>query len=257
MRPLFINTLPMATALTLTPLFFLIAVLYSMVGLGGGSSYIAVMILCDIPKDNIPTIALCCNIIVASAAFLNFYKAKHFHPRLFWPFCITSLPFAYIGGRLPISEKNFAIIVAVALAITAGRLLFWKPKVPHRTYTQGSMNTLICLLIGAVLGFLAGITGIGGGIYLIPILIIFGFASPLQASALASLFIVINSIAGLAGQLSRLPIEWHLLPLLALAVLIGGIVGSHIGSTKLKGPALQKITALVMLAATIKLIAKL
>jgi uncharacterized membrane protein YfcA len=238
----------------LIPLFFIISIIYSAVGLGGGSAYIAAMVLFDTPKDILPITALGCNLIVAATGFIRYRHAGFFRWNIFWPFAATSIPFAYIGGRLHVSDMVFVIIMAAALFFAAIRLVFWTPLDKYRTLKGTSpLLSVGHLAIGAVLGFLAGITGIGGGIYLIPILILLKIASPKEASACASLFIVVNSASGLLGQISKASPDWRIFLPLALAVLAGGAIGSNIGATKLKGEVIQKIVGVILLIAAAKL----
>ncbi len=233
--------------------FFAIAVIYSMVGLGGGTAYTAVMVLAGVPKHALPIVALTCNLIVSAQGYYHFKKAEHFRWRLFWPFAITSIPASYLGGSLHIPEKAFAIIMAIALSLAAIRFLFWKAKADDNIEHQP--NIASCLLIGLGLGFLAGITGIGGGIYLIPVLLLLGWASAKEASAVAALFIFVNSASGLAGQITKGEFhDWRVFLPLALVALVGGMIGSRLGATKLKGETLQKIVGVVLIIAVIKLI---
>lgn len=243
-------------ALLLAPIFFAISILYSAVGLGGGSAYIAMMVFFGVPKDILPSIALGCNLIVATAGFIRYRHAGFFRWNIFWPFAVASLPFAYIGGRMHVSDKIFIIILATALTLASIRLIFWKQTEVKCRTLKGAPPLLSVghLAIGAILGLLAGITGIGGGIYLIPILILLKIASPKEASACASLFIVVNSASGLLGQISKSSPDWKMFMPLALAVLAGGAIGSKIGATKLKGEVIQKIVGVILLIAAIKLI---
>lgn len=236
----------------LVPAFFITALLYSMVGLGGGSAYISLMVLSGVPKDVFPPIALLCNLLVASQGAFRFRQAGHFRWGLFWPFAVTSIPLAYIGGRIRLPDKVFMILLVIALILAGVRLLFWRR--PESAATTHKGHIMIKLLTGLVLGFFAGITGIGGGIYLIPTLILLRLATPQEAAAVASLFVVVNSASGLLGHLSKGHMEWPLFLPLAIAVLIGGFMGSKAGSTRLKGETLQKITGVIILVAAIKLI---
>ena len=239
----------------LIPFFFLIALLYSMAGLGGGSAYITVMVLTGVPKDIFPVIALLCNLIVAGQGAIHFRRAGHFRWHLFWPFAATSIPLAYLGGRLYIPDIWFKAILAAALSIASIRLLFWKKsKVKVQTEEK---SLIIKLIIGSLLGLMAGITGIGGGIYLIPVLILTRLATPQEASAVASLFIVVNSMSGLAGQLSKGHVDWQLFLPLSVVVFIAGFIGSRIGARRLKGEILQKIVGLIMIIAVAKLISQI
>ena len=245
--------------LTLIPIFFAISILYSAVGLGGGSAYIAVMILFGVSRDTLPVVALGCNLIVAGTSFIRYKRAGFFRWDVFSRFGIASMPFAYIGGRLNVSDKIFTTILAVALALAAIRLIFWKqPDAKCRTLNgispMLSVVSIGHLAIGAGLGLVAGITGIGGGIYLIPTLILLKIASPKEASAIASLFIVVNSMSGLMGHASRGYFDLNIFWPLASVVFLGGLIGSKIGATHLKGEAIQKVVGIILFIAVVRLI---
>lgn len=242
--------------LYLLPLFFIIALIYSSVGLAGGSAYITVMVLADVPKEVFPLIALGCNAIVSAIGSYRFWKGGFFRSGLFWPLALTSIPCSYLGGMIHISTKAFTLILAIALTIAALRLIFTSQIRPIDDKQRG-FKIIYGLIVGAILGLLAGITGIGGGIYLIPVLIFLNWAKPHEASALASLFIFVNSVSGIAGQLTRGHFDVNFFLPLAGVVLAGGFIGSRIGTTRLKGETIQKIVAFIMIVAVIKLIGKL
>lgn len=239
----------------LIPTFLIISLVYSMVGLGGGSAYITAMVLAGISKETFPLIALGCNIIVSLLGFIRFRQAGFFCWRLFWPFAITSIPCAYIGGRLHVSDKVFTIVLAAALTVAAARMLFWKACSPNQKRIDPSPP--LKLIIGIILGLVAGVTGIGGGIYLIPVLLFLGWATQKEAAAVASLFIFVNSASGILGQASKGAVNWSLFLPLAAIVLIGGLIGSKIGATRLRGETLQKIVGVIMLIAVCKLMGRL
>ncbi len=209
-------------------LFAIIAIFYASVGFGGGSSYIALLILWDIPYIIIPAIALICNITVVSGNSFHYIRAGYLNWRLLLAPTIASVPFAYIGGTLEIEKELFILLLFTSLVFAGIRLLF-----NYRTYNNDSQpykNIPIWLgsLIGATLGFMAGIVGIGGGIFLAPILYNIRAGSPKQIATTASIFILINSIAGLIGQLQKnnvteVILDYWYLPLL---VLIGGQIGN-------------------------------
>lgn len=242
-------------------LFFLVAVVYSSAGLGGGSSYVALLVLSGVPRETLPPIALGCNIIVALESFVQFRQAGHFRWKLFWPFALSSLPMAYVGGRLHLPDTAFQVALAAALALVAVRLLFWKTAGAPEDRPQGKderrprwQRQGFLVLVGAILGLAAGVTGIGGGIYLIPALLLLKMATPKEAAASAGLFIVVNSASGLAGQLSRAPMDWQAFFPLAAAVFAGGLVGSRTGARRFKGETIQRIAGLLILAAVARLL---
>lgn len=236
----------------LISIFFIVSIIYSSVGLGGGSAYIALMVLFGISKTTLPIVALGCNLIVAGTSFIHYHREKYFRWQIFWPFAVTSIPLAYLGGRLHISDKLFSGFLTGALIVAALRLLFYTPSDKNPTRDKPP-SWYYLFLIGAFLGLLAGITGIGGGIYLIPALILLKLASQKEASAVASLFVVVNSASGLFGQLSKSSMDWQLFLPLASAVLVGGFIGSRLGVTWFRASHLQKIIGIIMLAAALKL----
>lgn len=209
-------------------LFFIVALLYASVGFGGGSSYLALLLLWQVSYASIPIIALLCNIIVVSGNSVNYLRNGYLRSKLFLPLAISSIPFSYIGGGLEIEKNLFVKVLFFALTLSGIRLL-----VNYRRYEECSSNyrempLWLSLVIGSILGLLAGITGIGGGIFLSPILYCFMAGSPKEISATSSVFILINSISGLLGQISKggfseIVISYWYLPLLAL---IGGQIGN-------------------------------
>ncbi|PKL76018.1 MAG: sulfoacetate transporter, partial [Candidatus Melainabacteria bacterium HGW-Melainabacteria-1] len=210
-------------------LFFGVALLYALVGFGGGSSYTALLFLFGLPYALIPTISLLCNLIVVSGGSWHFCRQGHYVPRLFWPFALSSVPMAFVGGLLPIGKELFLLLLGLSL-FCAGLRLLWV-----ETAAQGRETALppvpLALLIGAVLGLLSGLVGIGGGIFLAPLLLNLGWGRPKQVAATASLFILVNSLAGLLGQWLKQGNFADILPYwpLLLAVLLGGQFGSRLG----------------------------
>lgn len=209
-------------------LFFIVALLYASVGFGGGSSYLALLLLWQVSYASIPIIALLCNIIVVSGNSVNYLRNGYLRPKLFLPLVISSVPFSYIGGALEIEKDLFVKVLFFALTLSGIRLL-----VNYRCYEEDlgnykKMPLWLSLMMGSILGLFAGITGIGGGIFLAPILYYFMVGSPKEISATSSMFILINSISGLLGQISKggfseIVINHWYLPLLALA---GGQIGN-------------------------------
>ncbi len=230
-------------------LFFIVALFYAAVGFGGGSSYLALLVMWKIPYEVIPVIALLCNIIVVSGNSLNYIRKNLLRFNLIAPLALTSIPFAFIGGRILVGKELFVMILFFTLLIAGLRLL-----IKHKSYDDSPerykvLPFKISLIIGSILGFLAGITGIGGGIFLSPILYYFKAGSPKQISAVASMFILLNSISGLIGQLSKgVPTElvsqyWYL-PLFAL---IGGQIGNLIVIKFVPARIVALLTALLVL----------
>lgn len=222
-------------------LFFIIALLYSIVGFGGGSSYIAILALFKFPYTQIPILALTCNVIVVSGGAVLYYKQRHFRWNLFWPFAVTSIPFAFIGGRIPISKSVFLTLLGAALLI-AGLRLFIGDRIDKSYHEIRNPNQFGALGLGATLGLLSGLVGIGGGIFLAPVLLMLKWGHPKQIAAVASFFILVNSIFGLIGQLLKhgsslsLSQNW----LLFLVVFLGGQLGSRLGSGSVTSQKLIK-----------------
>jgi len=220
-----------------------------MVGFGGGSSYIAVLALMEFRYDLIPVIALLCNIIVVTGGSYHFIKQRHFNWNLFWPFMVSSIPLAYVGGLIPLSREFFLALLGGCLLLAGLRLLFIRDE----SYSQGSIKIpprALGLTVGAFLGLFSGMVGIGGGIFLAPILLNFRWGKPKQVAATASVFILVNSVAGLTGQLVKqggLNAEVISYWPLFFVVLIGGQLGSMMGSQKITQSFVKNLTGLLVL----------
>src|SRR5215468_10270353 len=227
-----------------------IAFLYSSVGHAGASGYIAVMALFGLAPSVIRPTALVLNILVAIIGSFQFWRAGHFSWKLFWPFALPSIPAAYFGGYLQPSASILRILIGVVLLFSATRLIFRKED-PDQTDPPSKP---IAIGVGAGLGFLSGLTGTGGGIFLTPLLLFCKWAVIRQAAAVSALFILVNSIAGLVGYFTKI----HSIPslgfILAAAAIIGGIVGSHLGSRHFAVRVISLFLATVLLVAGMKLI---
>jgi len=227
-----------------------IAFLYSSVGHAGASGYIAVMALFGLAPSVIKPSALILNILVASIASWQFWKAGYFSWNLFLPFAITSVPFAFIGGYVSLPAQVFKIIVGVVLLYSAFRFSVTpkaeeEPRAPEKT---------TAFSVGAGLGFLSGLTGVGGGIFLTPLLILMKWAKTKNAAAVSALFILVNSISGLAGNIaSARELPAFTVPL-ALSAVAGGTAGSYLGSRRFSTDVIKKLLAVVLLIAGVKLI---
>jgi len=234
-------------------LFLIIATLYSSIGFGGGSSYIALMFLAKVPFENIPIIALSCNLIVVTGGAYHYIKNKHVHWKLVYPFIVTSIPFAYFGGSLSIEKDLLKIILGLCLLLAGLRMIL----ISKKDYTEHKIPPAWAALnLGATLGFLSGLVGIGGGIFLSPILYNLKWGKPKQISTVCCLFIFFNSIAGLLGQIKKLDSTDFVFDYwpLAIAVLIGGQVGSFMGATKLKPRWVELTTAILVLFVSIRIL---
>ncbi len=246
----------MVTPWTLIPLFFLTALVYSMVGFGGGSTYLALLILFAVPYEVVPETALICNLIVVGGSSYHFWR--HFSSRHLLPFVVASVPFAYLGGTIPISKELFQLLVGLSLLVVAIRLLFINHSSLTPTPPSWKRAWVLGVPTGAVLGGLSGLIGIGGGIFLSPLLMLLKWADAKQAAAAASLFILVNSFAGLIGQVTKSGLfpELHLWVPLGLSVLIGGQLGSRWGSGPLSTRTVQQVTAMLILVVSVRLLLK-
>lgn len=229
---------------------FVVAVLYSSVGHGGASGYLAVMALLGVSSAVTRPTALILNLFVASIAFVQFYRAGHFDWRVFLPFAAASVPFAFLGGKMQLSEPIYKAILGVVLMIAAIRLAInlkseSEPKAP---------KIWLALLIGAILGFVSGLVGVGGGIFLTPILLLMNWTETKKAAGISALFILVNSISGLLGnyaqvlQLSSNVIFW------IVAAIAGGVIGSTLGSYRFNSLTLRRVLAVGLMIAGVKLI---
>jgi len=236
-------------------LFLITAILYSSVGFGGGSTYLALLLIWGIPYFIFPVIALSCNIIVVSGNCFNYIRAGNLNLKLLIPYLIGSIPLAYIGGSLPIEKKLFEILLFLVLAIAGILLLFNFKSYDDREESYRKISTLVSILIGAALGFISGIVGIGGGIFLSPILFLIRAGRPKHIVTTASLFILINSIFGIIGQLTKNMVlaevlnYWYLL----VAVLIGGQVGNFLNLKIFPTRILALVTALLVLFVAVRM----
>ena len=230
-------------------LFLVTAALYSSVGFGGGSTYLALLLIWEVPYFIFPVIALSCNIIVVSGNCFNYIRAGNLNLNLLFPYLIGSIPLAYIGGAFPIEKQLFEILLFFVLTIAGISLLFNFKSYGDDEKTYKKIPMPISILIGGMLGFISGVVGIGGGIFLSPILFLIRASKPKFIVTAASLFILINSISGIIGQLTKnkvlfeLSNYWYLLILVFLGVQIGNFLNLKIFPTKF----LALITALLVL----------
>ena len=188
---------------TLSILFFLTAILYSSVGFGGGSTYLAILLIWGVPFTIFPIIALACNIIVVSGNCFNYIRAGNLNFKLLIPYLIGSIPLSFIGGSLEIEKQNFEILLFFILLIAGGVLMFNFKSYDDNEDRYKNIPYSFSIIIGAILGFISGVVGIGGGIFLSPILFLLKVAKPKHIVTAASLFILINSIFGIIGQLTK------------------------------------------------------
>ncbi len=239
----------------LSILFFVTALIYSSVGFGGASTYLAFLLLWGVPYHIFPIIALACNIIVVSGNSFNYIRAGNLNFKLLFPYLLGSVPFAFFGGSVQIEKELFEIILFFVLAIAGGLLLVNFKSYDDNSASYKSLPFYISILIGLILGFISGIVGIGGGIFLSPILYLFKAAKPKHITIVVSLFILINSIFGLIGQLSKNQnlIEFKDYFYLLLAVLIGGQIGNFVNLKLLSSKILALITSLLVIIVALRM----
>lgn len=240
-------------------LFALTALVYAMAGFGGGSTYSALLVLNDADHRIIPLVALICNLIVVSGGVFHHVRAGNLKTGVILPFALTSVPMALVGGSLAVSEQVFRLVLGTALVL--GGLMMLKPIAGNRDRDRQPENRVdwrIATPIGAVLGLLAGVTGIGGGIYLAPVMHLAGWAESRVVAATTSAFILVNSLAALAGHLGKWPetTEAGLAAFLwlPLAVLLGGQVGSILGVGRYGDRLVRVITMVLVFYVGIRLL---
>ena len=233
----------------LSILFFVTAILYSSVGFGGGSTYLALLLIWDVPYYIFPLIALFCNVIVVSGNSFNYIRAGNFNFRLLLPFLFGSIPFAFIGGSLVIQKEIFEILLFCVLSIAGILLLINNKSFDDKNIIIKKLNFFLAFAIGAILGFVSGIVGIGGGIFLSPILLLLKAENPKVIATTASLFILINSVSGILGQLTKNSILNEIINYwpLFVWVLIGGFLGNYINIKILSGRMLALITSILVI----------
>ena len=236
-------------------LFFITAILYSSVGFGGGSTYLALLLIWDIPYYIFPVIALMCNIIVVSGNSFNYIRAGNHNFNLLLPFLIGSIPFAFLGGALKIDKDFFEILLFLVLSIAGILLLINNKSYENENLTIKKINFIYSLIIGSVLGLVSGIVGIGGGIFLSPILFLLKAERPKIISTTASLFILINSISGIFGQFTKdktfdeLMNYWPLF----FSVLIGGLIGNYLNLKIFSNRILTILTSLLVIFVSVRI----
>ena len=236
-------------------LFLVTAIAYSSVGFGGGSTYLALLLIWGVPYFIFPVIALSCNVIVVSGNCFNYIRAGNLNLKLLFPYLVGSIPLAYIGGSLPVDKKLFEILLFLVL-VTAGTLLLFNFKsYDDREKSYRKIPVPTSILIGGILGFISGVVGIGGGIFLSPILFLIRAGKPKHIVTTASLFILINSIFGIIGQLTKNTVliemqnYWYLLAV----VFIGGQVGNFLNLKIFSTRILALVTASLVLFVAIRM----
>ena len=243
----------------LSILFFITAILYSSVGFGGGSTYLALLLIWDIPYYIFPVIALLCNIIVVSGNSINYIRAGNHNFKLLIPFLIGSIPFAFFGGTLKIDKEIFEILLFFVLSIAGVLLLINNKSYENENLIIKKLNSIYSFVIGSVLGLISGIVGIGGGIFLSPILFLLKAEKPKIIATTASLFILINSISGVLGQFTKdntfneLTNYWPLF----FSVLVGGYIGNYLNLKIFSNRTLTIMTSLLVIFVSVRIGIKL
>ena len=239
----------------LSILFFITAILYSSVGFGGGSTYLALLLIWEIPYYIFPVIALVCNIFVVSGNSFNYIKAGYFNSKLLYPYLIGSIPFAFLGASISINKDLFEILLFFILFI-AGIFLILESKSFNKDQIEiRQVSKVISIFIGSIIGFISGLVGIGGGIFLSPILFLIKAGYPKHITSTASIFILINSVFGVAGQLTKDIVLNEFLNYwpLFLIVLIGGQIGSFLNIKFLSNKLLALITSFLVIFVAIRM----
>ena len=239
----------------LSILFFVTAILYASVGFGGGSTYLALLLIWGVPYFIFPVIALSCNIIVVSGNCFNYIRAGNLNLKLLFPYLAGSIPLAYIGGTLSIEKELFEILLFLVLTIAGILLLLDFKSYNEKEENYRKIPMLVSIPIGGVLGFASGVVGIGGGIFLSPILFLLRAGKPKHIVTTASLFILINSISGIIGQLFKNDVLTEIINywFLLAAVLVGGQIGNLLNLKIFSTRILSLVTALLVLFVAIRM----
>ncbi len=231
-------------------LVFVIAIVYSSAGFGGASGYLLGMSFFEIPANVMSSTALVLNIFVSSIAFANYFRAGHFRSGLLIPFLITSIPAAFIGGMFKLSEQTYTTLLYIVLTYLAIRMTFFPVLSEKADWTARPIPLWASLFSGAVIGLLSGMIGIGGGIFLSPLIILLGWGTSKQAAASAGAFIAINSISGLVGRFTNgtFSLGEFGIPLLVVG-LIGALIGSQMGAVKFSGANVRRALGVILIIA--------
>ena len=234
-------------------LFFFIACIYSSVGLGGGSSYAALMAIFGISYQIIPTTSLILNLLVTFFGMINFWRNGYGRFDLIFPFLITSLPMAYLAGSLDLSKKTFELFLLITLIIVVIRIYFFN-ELKISISLNNLQKKMLIFFTGSILGFVAGGIGIGGGIYLVPIIIMFGLGSEKEAAAAGAMFIWLNSLIGIVARMRTGSLELDFILPLSIAVIMGGFIGFYLGSVRFSASKIQRVMGSVIIFAIVILL---
>ncbi|WP_299016648.1 sulfite exporter TauE/SafE family protein [uncultured Polaribacter sp.] len=238
-------------------LFFIVAILYAAVGFGGGSSYLAILALTGIAFTQIRATSLLCNIVVVLGNVLLFYRQKVIDWKKIIPLVLFSIPFSFLGGKLRISQNFFFILLGFTLLFAALTMWFSK-KHSVKSSPKRNQNKIVNSTFGGFIGFISGMVGIGGGVFLAPLLHLTKWDTPKKIAATASVFILVNSIAGLTGQYANTNfyIDWNLTTILLVVVLIGGQIGSRLSTNFFTPIQLKKATAILIAFVSLRILWK-
>ena len=242
----------MNETLLLTLLILIAALLYSSVGHGGGSGYLAAMALFGLAPDVMKPTALVLNLIVATVGTIRFARAGHFSWNIFWPFAVLSIPLAFVGGAMELPIHVYKIILGVVLIFAAFRLAIRQST--HAPAEQKAIPFLPAMLLGSAIGLLSGLVGVGGGIFLSPILLLLGWADTRKTAGVSVVFILVNSLAGLLGHVASVQNVPHEIAWWGPAALIGGLIGSELGSRRLAPMTMRRLLAVVLVVAGVKML---
>lgn len=236
-------------------LFFIVAILYSSVGFGGGSSYLAILALSGIVFTQIRATSLLCNIVVVSGNVFLYYQQKNINLKKITPLILCSIPLAYLGGYLKINQQFFFILLGFTLLFAAITIWFSK-NIVSKNDIKKNQNILKNGVFGSIIGFISGMVGIGGGIFLAPLLHLTNWDFPKKIAATASVFILVNSITGLLGQYSNpdFQIDWHLTSILLVTVFIGGQIGSRMSNSLFSPIQLKRATAILIAFVSVRIL---
>ncbi len=237
----------------LAAVLFAVAVLYSSVGHGGASGYLAILSFFAFAPEEMATTALTLNVLVSGLAFASFRAAGYFRPTLLIPFIVASIPAAFVGGMLSVPPRYYAWLLGAVLIVAAGRLV-WRARSEEMTRVVAAPRLGIAASTGAGIGLLSGIVGVGGGIFLSPVLILMGWATPRQTAAVSAGFIFLNSLSGLGGRAVGGNLAFGQLLWVVPAVLAGGLIGSRLGALRVHSSGSRRLLAAVLLLAALKLL---
>lgn len=237
-------------------MFFAVAFVYSSVGMGDGSSYTAVMVITNMSTLVIPIISLSLNLFVSTIGSYNYLRNKHGKLRIILPFLLSALPFAYLGGALHLKKEVFLWVLLVSLILVAIRIYFWKDT-GFRLQLNNKQKIIVSVITGSILGLIAGIAGIGGAVYLVPLIIILNIGTQKEAAAAGVVFVWTVSFVGLISRLQYNSVNLLDYSSLIVAVIIGGFLGSYMGSFKFSPQTMEKTLGVVILLAIFFLIKRI